>query len=135
MNSELSFLYIDDTESSRKVMRLMLTDMLGYEDLVLLEDSSDLINRLDQLEKQFRIVFLDINVEPLNGYDVCKLLRQHDNYSSARIIALTASTRPSDLEKMRDVGFDGAISKPLDLETFPNQLQSILIGDVLWDAI
>lgn len=130
-----AFLYIDDSQSSRDVMRLMLTEMLDYEDLTMLSDSDKLIDKLKQMNRAFDVIFLDINVQPLDGYTICELLRNEPDYKQARIIAVTATVKPSDLERMRVIGFNGAISKPLDMEVFPTQVDMIIKGNDLWEAM
>ena len=128
-----SFLYIENHVASRKVMRLLLVDMLDYSDLTLWENTEQVIEKLEQLETPFDIIFLDLDLEPLNGYEVCRQLREHASYQQTSIVAVTATTKPGDLRQMENVGFNGALSKPLNLNAFPDQLQRILAGDELWD--
>lgn len=135
MTSQHAFLYIEDNAASRKVMHLLLVEMLGYVGLTMLSDSKDLSRRLNDLGQSFDVIFLDINITPMDGYDICRALRADPAYAKARIIAVTATATPSDLEHMQAVGFDGAISKPLNLEDFPTQLEMILSGENLWETL
>lgn len=130
-----AFLYIEDTASSREVMRLLLCEMMAYTDLTMLSDSADVLNKLQHMNKHFDVIFLDINIEPIDGYAICQALRGQAAYDNTHIIAVTAAINPSALERMRSIGFNGAISKPLDMETFPTQINSILAGNDLWDAM
>ncbi len=129
-----SFLYIEDHPASRKVMHMLLVEMMGFSDLTLLENTENFIEKLNHLKKEFDVIFLDVNLAPVDGFHVCQILRTLDAYQNTQIVAVTAATKPADLARMQSVGFNGAISKPLNMETFSDQVQSILAGDDLWEA-
>jgi CheY-like chemotaxis protein len=129
-----AFLYIEDHPASRMVMQLIVNDVLGYENLTMLEDSRDLLARLDAIGTIFDVIFLDLHVNPLDGYAVYKLLRQQAKFAQTRIIALTASILPDELHSVREAGFDGLIIKPLNPETFLDYVNRILVGESVWEA-
>jgi DNA-binding NarL/FixJ family response regulator len=37
-----------------------------------------------------------------------------------------------EVQQLRMAGFDGCLAKPIDLETFPETLDRIIAGEVLW---
>ncbi len=128
-------LYIEDHPASRRVMQLLLLDLLDYTELTLLEDTQSVIQRLEMSGKAFDIIFLDLNLRPHDGYATCTLLRAHSQFGHARIICLTAEASPTEMRKMRDTGFDGMIGKPLSHTTFPEQIERILAGEAVWEAL
>lgn len=133
MSDQPAFLYIEDHAASRKVLHMLLVDLLGYQDLTMLEDSTDIVQRMKDFERSFDIVFLDINVKPHDGYAVCEMLRADDQLKTSRILALTANVSNDALRRMQSLGFDGVLNKPLDIETFPILLERILAGEQLWE--
>lgn len=68
------------------------------------------------------VVFLDIGMPCLSGYEVARKLRER--YGSARpmLVAVTGWTKPSDRVLAQMSGFDHHVAKPYD----PNQLLTLL---------
>ena len=125
-------IYFEDDELSRDVMRACLTRGLGFHNVTIFENSTDFVERLENLSSKPDIVFLDIHMEPIDGFAALKLIRQSETYQSTRVIALTASVMNEEVKMLREAGFDGVIAKPLDYDTFPNVLHRILEGEQVW---
>jgi CheY-like chemotaxis protein len=130
--SEPVFLYFEDDALSREVMRVCLTRGMGYHDVRIFEDSADFETRLNSLDSKPDVVFLDIHIEPVDGFEMLRLIRQSEPYQSTRVIALTASVMNEEVKMLKEAGFDGVIAKPLDYDTFPNVLHRILKGEQVW---
>lgn len=78
------------------------------------------------------IVFLDLEMPGLNGYDVLDLLRADPKFDGVPIVAYT--THLSHMNNARDAGFDGFLGKPLRREEFAANLIHILEGGDVWEA-
>jgi len=63
------------------------------------------------------IVFLDIGMPGLNGYDVARELRAHPAGRSLTLVALTGWGQAEDRKRTAEAGFDHHVVKPADLET------------------
>jgi two-component system, cell cycle response regulator DivK len=37
------------------------------------------------------------------------------------------------MQKAREAGFDGFLSKPIDVDRFPEQIGRILAGEAIWE--
>ncbi len=61
------------------------------------------------------VVFLDIGMPDLDGYDVARHLLADPATASARLFALTGWGAPADLEKSRAAGFHAHLTKPVDM--------------------
>ena len=129
-----AFVYIEDHPASRLVMQLLLKELLGFEDLTMFEDSRDIVPRLEASGKTFDVIFLDLHVDPLDGFEVLKRLRQHEKFASSKVVVLTASMMLDELDTVREAGFDGLISKPLDPEFFGGYVNRILAGEAVWET-
>lgn len=116
-------------------MKLLLTEVLGYTNLTMLEHSENIIENLEALLTTFTVIFLDLNLKPVDGYGVHALLREHEIFRHAKIIAVTASSTPADIRRMQEAGFDGVIAKPLSYDTFAEQLELILAGQPVWETM
>jgi len=125
------FLYIEDDPASRKVMEFLITRILGAQ-IVLFEDTRDFLERLLALPVLPTVIFVDIHIEPLDGYDVLRTMRAVKELQSIPIIAMTASVTGEDVSQVKDAGFDGLVGKPIKAQVFPNLLKRILIGEKVW---
>ncbi|MBI5959972.1 MAG: response regulator [Chloroflexi bacterium] len=126
------FVYVDDDLTSREVMHLLLVEALGYRTLTMFEDSIDFLAKLAALPAQPDVIFLDIQVKPLNGFAMLKLLRDHAAYQSTTVIAVTASVMNEEVDLLKAAGFDGVIAKPLRLRTFADIIHRILEHEKIW---
>jgi CheY-like chemotaxis protein len=59
------------------------------------------------------IVFLDIELPDMSGYDVAKLLHQHAHLQETRLIALTDSNEHPARDDARAAGFERYLVKPV----------------------
>ena len=132
--SEPIILYVEDDELSREVMYTLLTRGLGYSSVMVFENSGDFALELDTLSTIPDVIFLDIHMEPIDGFTLLRLIRQRIKYNSTRVVALTASVMNEEVKKLKDAGFNGVIAKPLNYETFPNALRRILDKEDIWSV-
>jgi CheY-like chemotaxis protein len=124
--------YFEDDTLSRVVMQACLTRGLGYHNVTIFEDSSNFEGRLASLPVKPDIIFLDIHIEPIDGFTMLKLIRQNTPFSSTKVIALTASVMNEEVKMLKEAGFDGVVAKPLDFDLFPTVLRRLLNGEQIW---
>lgn len=130
--SDPVILYFEDDVLSREVMRVCLTRGMGYGNVWIFEDSSEFEDRLNSVGAKPDVVFLDIHMEPVDGFEMLRIIRQSEAFQSTKVIALTASVMNEEVKMLKEAGFDGVIAKPLDYDTFPNALHRILRGEQVW---
>lgn len=135
MDVNIPILYVEDDMLSRKVMELLLTRCLGFTHVSIFETSANFVQRLEALSPKPELIFLDIHMLPLSGFDMLKLLRTHAAFQRTQIVALTASVMNEEVEQLRNAGFDGVIAKPIDQDTFPETLTRILNGELIWNVL
>ena len=70
------------------------------------------------------IILLDIGLPGMSGHDVCRRLRAQTWGARIVIYALTGWGQPEDLVRSRDAGFNGHLTKPVDLA----ELERVLAG-------
>ncbi len=117
-------LYVEDTpESQRLVQRILAAE--GFEVLIA-EDGISAI----EIARQERpdLILMDINIGGLDGYEVTTRLRTIQGLEEVPIVAVTAATLAGDRERALVAGCNGYIAKPIDVDSFPQQVRSYLVG-------
>ncbi len=62
-------------------------------------------------------ILMDIQMPVMNGYEATRAIRAlEDERANVKIIAVTANAFETDREKAKEVGMDGHVSKPLDVD-------------------
>ena len=125
-------LYVEDDMMSREVMSLLLKRRMKFEHVYVWEDSTDFVNQLTTLPKKPDIIFLDIHMEPMDGFGMLEILRAHPDFAKIPVVALTASVMNEEVTLLRTKGFDGALAKPIDQRNFPDILKRLLNGEQIW---
>jgi PAS domain S-box-containing protein len=82
-------------------------------------------------ERRPEIVFLDIGLPGLDGYEVCRRLRHMPGLEGARIIAMSGYGQAEDRRRAREAGFNMHLTKPVDIE----QIERIVTEDVREPAV
>jgi CheY-like chemotaxis protein len=132
MTNQLSVLYVEDDPQSRRVMNMVLKGRMGLSNVLMLEDSANFLAQVAALEPKPDIIFLDIHVEPYNGFEMLDMLRQQPWVNGTPIVALTASVMNEEVQQLRAAGFQACLAKPIDLDTFPEIFERILAGEAIW---
>jgi two-component system cell cycle response regulator DivK len=66
---------------------------------------------------------MDIQLPDMDGVQALGLLRSEASARSVRVVALTAFAMAQDRDRLLAAGFDGYISKPIDVKAFPEQVR------------
>ncbi|MFN8528449.1 MAG: response regulator [Anaerolineae bacterium] len=121
-------LIVEDNRSNIQVLATLLDQQsitsTGLADPTRLTDT---LQELDHLD----LVFLDLVMPYVNGYQVLEMLRGLPEYAHLPVIAY--SVYVSQLEQAYAAGFDSFLAKPLDPVRFPGQIARILNGEGVWE--
>lgn len=60
------------------------------------------------------LVFLDIMMPKMNGYEVCQRIKENPRFEQTIVIILTAKGQKVDQRKGLDIGAHGYMTKPFD---------------------
>jgi two-component system cell cycle response regulator DivK len=109
-----TILIVEDNEKNMKLARDVLQSK-GYSTLeaVTGEDGVRLAR-----ERKPDLILMDIQLPGLNGIDALGQLRADPATSRIPVVAFTASVTPTDRSQINEAGFDGFLSKPINLKEF-----------------
>ncbi|MFX0007884.1 MAG: response regulator [Promethearchaeota archaeon] len=65
-----------------------------------------------------KLILLDIILPDISGYEICKMIKEHERYKSIPVYLLTAIPGSEVEKKMVDIKADGYILKPFDFSDF-----------------
>lgn len=111
---------VDDSPTMIKTAKLFLKDNEkfvvhsannGYEALAMI------------MEVKPDIIFLDIMMDSLNGYDACHAIKSNPLFSSIPIIMLSSKDSPFDKAKGKMIGCDDYLTKPFDKASITGMLE------------
>ena len=107
-------LVVEDNEKNMKLFRDVL-DASGYRTLEAAtgERAVELV-----FEHRPDLVLMDIQLPDIDGIEALSRLRADDRTASVPVLALTAQAMEGDRERFLAAGFDGYLSKPVDIAEF-----------------
>jgi signal transduction histidine kinase/DNA-binding response OmpR family regulator len=108
----LRILLIDDNSDANATLATLL-GLCGQEVRTALDGPTAL-----QIAAEFKpqLVFCDLGLPGMDGYEVLRLLREQEGAAMPAIIALTGYGRAEDQKLTREAGFDGHLVKPVEFE-------------------
>ena len=71
------------------------------------------------------VVFLDIGLPDLSGYEVCMEMRRSPWGAKAFIVAVTGRNEASDMLRAANTGFDRHVGKPMGFDTLREILRTV----------
>ncbi|ELS32201.1 MULTISPECIES: response regulator transcription factor [Pseudanabaena] len=106
-------LIVDDEPHIRMLLEQTLEELEDYDvDLLIATNGQEALETI-QSEKP-DLVFLDVMMPKMNGYEVCQKVKSDDSLSDVYIIMLTAKGQEFDRSRGEDVGADVYMTKPFD---------------------
>lgn len=107
-------LIVDDEVHIKMLLEQTLEELEDEFDVELLtasdgEEGLDLIR-----EERPDLVFLDIMMPKMNGYEVCRIIMEDDDFNDIKIILLTAKGQEVDRKQGLELGAKMYMTKPFD---------------------
>jgi DNA-binding response OmpR family regulator len=115
-------LVVDDSRLVTDIVKMRL-EMYQYE-VRLAHSGEEALQQIDQEVPD--LLVLDVHMPGIDGYEVCRRLRDNPALDELRIIMLTSS---DDKIAAFEAGVDDYLNKDLDLLNLPNRVKLILEMD------
>ena len=110
--SPVRVLVIDDSNTIRRSAELFLRQA-GF-DVILAEDGFDALAKIADHKPQ--VIFVDIMMPRLDGYQTCALIKQNPQLKSTPVIMLSSKDGVFDRARGRLAGSDRYLTKPFTKE-------------------
>lgn len=115
-------LVIDDNPSIVKLLARSLT-LEGY-DVVSANDGEDALNKFAKEKPD--LVLLDLMLPGLNGFQICRIIREKYICNHVPILFLSARYSTEDKVKGLEVGADDYVTKPFDNAELMARVRSLI---------
>lgn len=106
--SGIKVMVIDDSNTIRKTAEIFL--LQAGAQVVLAEDGFDALAKIN--DHQPHVVFCDILMPRLDGYQTCALIKKNPKFSATPVIMLSSKDGLFDRARGRMVGSDEYLTKP-----------------------
>jgi twitching motility two-component system response regulator PilG len=110
----LKVMVIDDSATIRKSVQIFLAQA-GVQ-VVLAEDGFDALAKVN--DYQPAIIFCDITMPRLDGYQTCSLIKKNPKFSATPVVMLSSKDGLFDRARGRLAGSDEYLTKPFTKENF-----------------
>jgi len=113
---------VDDEQDALRMMR----EMLSGDEYELIEVSNATEVGLKAVQMAPDLILLDFLMPEINGFDVCRALRQNDQTRSIPIMAVTCLTKEDDIERIFECGADDYLPKPFKEEQLQEKVKELV---------
>jgi CheY-like chemotaxis protein len=118
----LRILVAEDNLVNQRVVSIMLTRM--GDSVTVARDGEDALAITN--EQDFDLVFMDIQMPKLDGFETTAALRNTTRWARIPIVAMTANAMKGDRERCIAAGMDDYVSKPIRIEEMTRVIQQVV---------
>jgi CheY-like chemotaxis protein len=117
---------VEDVEINREIILVLLEPTNITIDCA--ENGIEAVNMFKEAQGRYDLIFMDVQMPEMDGYDATRLIRQMDfpGTGTIPIIAMTANVFKEDIDKCFQAGMNGHIGKPLDIDDVLDKLRTHL---------
>jgi two-component system, cell cycle response regulator DivK len=115
-------LIVEDNEKNRRLVR----DVLQFKGYQTIETETGEEGVELARSRQPALVLMDIQLPGIDGITALKRLRKDPTTHAMRVMAVTASAMTQDRQNILDAGFDGYQSKPINVKSFLEAVETLL---------
>jgi two-component system cell cycle response regulator DivK len=119
-----TILIVEDNEKNMKLAR----DVLQARGYTTLEAVTGEDGVRVAIEKKPDLVLMDIQLPGINGIEALRQVRADPGCARIPVVAFTASVTATDRSQISAAGFDGFLSKPINLKEFLETVKRMLEG-------
>ncbi len=113
---EKKILLIDDDQAIRDVVQRCLS-RAGF-NITVSDSPAQAIKLLE--EEYYHLILTDIEMNGMDGIELCQFIRKNNRESL--IYFFSGSLTSYNMAQLESIGFDGYISKPIDIKTLTQKI-------------
>lgn len=118
-----TILVVDDDEVMRSALKRIL-ETEGYK-VMLAVDGLELSKILETT--RLDLILLDVNLPWVNGYELCRIIKDHHALREVPLILVSARKAKEDIQQGFDAGCNDYVTKPFDIDYMTGVINRMLL--------
>ena len=115
-------LVVDDDSTTQNAIKRIF-EKEGFQVLTA-SDGTELIRILEL--HPLDAILLDIKLPWVDGYELCKLIKQHDEFKKVPLVFLSGKKSEIEVKKGFEMGCDEYVTKPFDIEEIKKTVKNLI---------
>jgi CheY-like chemotaxis protein len=107
----LKIMIVEDNSINMLLLKTILKNLFKESLIYEIKNGKDAVDQFETIKPN--IIFMDIQMPIMNGYEATKAIREFELGKTIPIIAITAGAEKEEREKCLNAGMDDYISKPI----------------------
>ena len=122
-------LLVDDDEDDQVIFLDALSEITGDVECITASNGADAITNLKTLIPAPSIIFLDLNMPFMNGFECLEQIKKDERYKKIPVIIFTTSNSRADEIRTKEMGAELFFTKTPDFKLLKSKLREILTTD------
>jgi|ERR671932_337667 CheY-like chemotaxis protein len=117
---------IDDDAEDHYIIQHIIDELQPPLTLKHFTDGQELLPELQASSELPKVILLDLNLDPLDGFSVLEALRSYQAYEHVPVFIYTSSSFEMDKVRSVQLGATGFITKPDRIEDLKERLRQLI---------
>ena len=123
----------EDDEEDAFLFKAVISELKKDIIVTIAADGNLLMTFLNQATLMPEMIFLDLNMPYKNGFECLSEIRSNETWNSTKIVILSTSSQPQQIENAYKNGADLYLAKPVSYTHFKNMMEQCL--NLTWEGL
>jgi two-component system chemotaxis response regulator CheY len=125
VDTNMRVLIVDDYKSMLSILRKLL-EQINFNNVEEAIDGSEALEKLKEDDAKYGLIISDWNMEPMNGIQLLREVREEDALKLIPFIMISAESKSENVIAAKDAGVSSFIVKPFNAGTLKAKMVSVL---------
>ena len=126
MSIHRKILLVEDDADDQHLFTEALHAMYPAIECLIAKDGRDALDQMNTTSPIPTIIFMDLNMPMMNGYECIAALRKESRFRNIPIVIYTTSNKTTELKRITDLGVKAFLTKLTNFAILQNQIGEIL---------
>ena len=124
MSDKNSIIICDDEPDIVSLVQKFL--QLDNYKILTCSNGKEALKILEEKYEEIVLILLDVMMTALSGFEVLRTIRSKDFYNNIKVILFTVKSFKEDIEKGKELGADGYVTKPFSGNELRSYIKEVL---------